>query len=133
MEGTEDRKGPDERAIRWLVSNMIEDVEMEEFVIAILGSFNAEWGDVWKKASNMIEDENKDGSRNEPVVGTATDTNAPDAMPLIVQPFRWHRGRRCRLGGFAFRAGMSFGPGCQFAREDFRAPFERTTGACFSG
>lgn len=69
MEGTEDRKGPDERAIRWLVSNMIEDVEMEEFVIAILGSFNAEWGDVWKKASNMIEDENKDGSRNEPVVG----------------------------------------------------------------
>ena len=57
-------------------------------MIVIPGSFNAEWGEVWKKASNMMEDENKDGSRNEPVVGTATDTNTPDAMPLVVQPFR---------------------------------------------
>ena len=88
-EETENRMGRDERAIRWLVSNMTEDAEMGEFVIAIPGSFDTEWGEeVWKKVSNTIEDEDNGGSRNELVVGTATDTNAPDSMPLIVRPSR---------------------------------------------
>jgi len=28
---------------------------------------------------------------------------------------------------------MSFGLGCQFARKDFRPPFERTADACYFG
>ncbi len=67
MEETEDRKGRDERSIRWLVSNMTEDAEMESFTMAIPGSFNSEWGlEVWKDVSNTIDDKNKSTSRNEP-------------------------------------------------------------------
>jgi len=66
MEETDDRKGRDERAIRWLVSNMTEDAEMESFVMAIPGSFNGEWGvEVWKRVSGAIEDKNKIGGRNQ--------------------------------------------------------------------
>jgi len=86
MEEAEDRKGRDERAVRWLVDNMTEDAEMESFVIAIPGSFNTEWGlEVWKKASNTIGDET---SRNEPVVGTVAESNIPTSNPLVVQPPR---------------------------------------------
>jgi len=67
MEETEDRKGRDERAIRWLVGNMTEDAEMESFVMAIPGSFNAVWGaDVWKNVSNAIEDKNKNRDGYQP-------------------------------------------------------------------
>ena len=66
MEETEDRKGRDERAIRWLVDNMTEDAEMESFVMAIPGSFNGKWGtDVWKKVSNTIEVKNKNRDGNQ--------------------------------------------------------------------
>jgi hypothetical protein len=67
MEETEDRKGRDQRANRWLVSNMTEHAEMESFVMAIAGSFNDEWGvEVWKKVSNAIEDKNKSINWNGP-------------------------------------------------------------------
>jgi hypothetical protein len=67
MEETENRKGRDERSIRWLISNMTEDAEMELFVMAIPGSFNWEWGEeVWKGVSNTIDDKNKSTSRHEP-------------------------------------------------------------------
>jgi hypothetical protein len=65
MEETEGRKGRDERAIRWLVTSVAEDAEMEEFMMAIPGSFNARWGvEVWKSVSNTTEDKSR--SRNEP-------------------------------------------------------------------
>jgi hypothetical protein len=67
MEDTEDWKGRDERSIRWLVSNMTEDAEMESFVMAIPGSFNRVWGvEVWKDVSKMIDDKNKSTSCHEP-------------------------------------------------------------------
>jgi len=55
------------------------------------------------------------------------------ARPAVTVGRRWRRGQRCVLGGFGLRAGMSFGLGCQFAREDFRPPFERTADVCLSG
>ena len=77
MEETEERKGRDERAILWLVGSLTEEAEMELFVMAIPGSFNAEWGiEVWKKVFNRISDEDKDKSQIDPtaMVGPVTDT-----------------------------------------------------------
>jgi hypothetical protein len=91
MEETEDRKGRDERSIRWLVSNMTEDAEMESFVMAIPGSFNGEWGvKVWKDVSNMIDDKNKRTSRHEPsriqgifgsIIRVVRTRNSSDPLP----------------------------------------------------
>jgi hypothetical protein len=65
MEESGERKKRDERAIRWLVDNLTEEAEMELFVMAIPGSFNAEWGlEVWKGISEVNEDENKITNRN---------------------------------------------------------------------
>ena len=50
---TEDRKGRDVRAIQWLVDNTTVNVETEPFVLAIPGSFDAEWGlEVWQEVSS---------------------------------------------------------------------------------
>ena len=50
MAATTDRLERDERALRWLVSNVTEGVGMESFVMAIPGSFDEEWGvEVWRK------------------------------------------------------------------------------------
>jgi hypothetical protein len=52
MEETEERKGRDVRAIRWLVDNTTVNVETEPFVLAIPGSFDTKWGlDVWRTVS----------------------------------------------------------------------------------
>jgi Family of unknown function (DUF6535) len=49
MEKNDARKGRDERAIRWLVHNLTEDIEMESLASGIPGSFDAKWGvEVWK-------------------------------------------------------------------------------------
>ena len=54
MEMNDERKGRDERAIRWLVNNLMEDIEMESLVSGIPGSFDAKWGvEVWKNESGM--------------------------------------------------------------------------------
>ena len=96
MEETKDRKGRDERAIRWLVDNMTEDAEIESFVMAIPGSFDSEWGNyVWKTVSNAVEDKNKNRDENQPSrirsvfgtiiplarIRTASDACANTAMP----------------------------------------------------
>jgi hypothetical protein len=70
MEETEERKGRDVRAIRWLIGNLTtvpfphllsEDADMEQFMMAISDSFNMDWGaEVWKKVGNPIEDDNED-------------------------------------------------------------------------
>jgi len=85
MEETDERKGRDEEAIRWLIDNMTEDAEMESFVMAIPGSFNGEWGlGVWKKISNAIEDEST--SRHQPVVAPSTNTNTHTATSHVDDP-----------------------------------------------
>ena len=54
MEKNDERKGRDERAIRWLVNNLTEDIEMESLASGIPGSFDARWGvEVWKNDSEM--------------------------------------------------------------------------------
>ena len=90
MEETEERKGRDERAIRWLVGNLTEDAEMESFVMAIPGSFDAEWGvEVWKNVSKTMEDENKSGNRNQHM-GLAMDVPVPvpGAVPPVIRRSR---------------------------------------------
>ena len=53
MEKNEERKGRDERAIRWLVNNLTEDIEMESLASGIPGSFDAKWGvEVWRNDSD---------------------------------------------------------------------------------
>jgi len=50
MERGKERKGRDERAIRWLISNLNEDIEMESLASGIPGSFEADWGlKVWRR------------------------------------------------------------------------------------
>jgi hypothetical protein len=54
MEETDERKGRDVRAIRWLIDSTPVNAEMEPLVLAIPGSFNTEWGrDVWREVSSQ--------------------------------------------------------------------------------
>jgi hypothetical protein len=98
MEETEEREGRDVHAIRWLIDNLTEDTEMEQFLMAIPGSFNTEWGvKVWKKVGNAIEEKSEDRSQNEPVVGPVVDTTVPTitpAIPLVNQPSYFGRAFR---------------------------------------
>jgi hypothetical protein len=73
MEETVARKGRDVRAIRWLIDNLTEDVEMEKFLSAIPGSFNTDWGTgVWKRVGEHHESE--DQSQDKPVARPHRDT-----------------------------------------------------------
>ena len=57
MEETDERKGRDVRAIRWLIDSTAVNAEMEPLVLAISGSFNTEWGrDVWRVVSSQARD-----------------------------------------------------------------------------
>jgi len=70
MEETEERKGRDEWGIRYMVDNTTEDVKMEQFLMAIPGSFSTDSGaKVWEKVGNTMEDESEDRSQNEPALG----------------------------------------------------------------
>jgi Family of unknown function (DUF6535) len=65
MDVAEERKGRDERALRWLVDSMTKDAEMDLFVAAIPGSFYTDWGiEVWKRVSEVIHDENENTTEN---------------------------------------------------------------------
>ena len=86
MEESEERKGRDVHAIRWLIDNLTEDTEMEQFLMAIPGSFNSEWGvEVWKEVGNTIKDASEDQGQNEPVV-VPRDTTIPTTKPATLHP-----------------------------------------------
>jgi hypothetical protein len=54
MNGTEERKGRDGRAIRWLLGKMTEDAEVDSLVKAIPNSLNMGWGlKVWKQVMRI--------------------------------------------------------------------------------
>jgi hypothetical protein len=56
MEETEERKGRDVRAVRWLVDNTTANAEMEPLVLAIPGTFNTEWGrEVWMDVTSQSD------------------------------------------------------------------------------
>ena len=58
MEETKERLGRDKRAIRWLLDDLTENVEIESFAMSIPGSFNGEWSfEVWTKSSESKEDD----------------------------------------------------------------------------
>jgi len=47
-------KGIDSLAIRHLVNDLTDESQMASFLMAIPGSFDAEWGtDVWKEVFNI--------------------------------------------------------------------------------
>ena len=67
MEKNDARKGRDERAIRWLVNNLTEDIEMESLASGIPGSFDAKWGmEVWKTYPRTKKDESMTSGFTEP-------------------------------------------------------------------
>ena len=73
MEETSGRKGRDVRATRWLIDNLTEDAEMEQFLSAIPGSFNTDWGtEVWRRVGEHHESE--DQSQDEPIARPPRDT-----------------------------------------------------------
>jgi hypothetical protein len=75
MEEKEERRDRDVRAIRWLIDNLTEDAEMEQFVMAIPGSFNTRWGtEVWKMVGK--HDEGEDQSQDERFARPHRDTTA---------------------------------------------------------
>ena len=87
MEEKEERKDRDVRAIQWLIDNLMEDAEMEQFVMAIPGSFSTDWGvDVWKRVSERRNSDKR--RRNEPAVGPLTDMtiSTEQAMPHVSRP-----------------------------------------------
>ena len=82
-----ERKKRDGRAIQWLVDSLTEETEMELFVMAIPGSFNAEWGvQVWKEISGVDEEEDQITNRKEIAAAPSAEINTPTPMPLAVQP-----------------------------------------------
>lgn len=83
-----ERKKRDGRAIRWLVDSLTEEAEMELFVFAIPGSFNAEWGlRVWKGISEVDEDEYSTLNQKQKGIAAApsTETNISTSMSLTIQ------------------------------------------------
>ena len=65
MEETDARQDRDDWAIRLLIDNLTEDVEMEKLLPAIPGSFNTDWGtEVWRRVggNHGIEDQRQDES-----------------------------------------------------------------------
>jgi hypothetical protein len=83
MEETDERKGRDVRAIRWLIDSTPVNAEMEPLVLAIPGSFNTEWGrDVWREVSSQTRD-------------TLEPLTVPSSaqVPLMPQPSRASRPR----------------------------------------
>ena len=68
MEEKEERKDRDVRAIRWLIDNLTEDAETEQFVMAMPGSFSTDWGvEVWKRVGERADSDKR--SQDEPAVG----------------------------------------------------------------
>ncbi|KAH8994203.1 hypothetical protein EDB92DRAFT_2113423 [Lactarius akahatsu] len=54
MEETDERKGRDTRALRWLIDRAVVTAEMEPLVLAIPGSFNTECGqEVWREVTSQ--------------------------------------------------------------------------------
>jgi hypothetical protein len=77
MAKNDTRKGRDERAIRWLVGNLTEDIEMESLVSGIPGSFDAKWGvEVWKKGSEIKKDDSTASSSTGPPTVPPNDTDS---------------------------------------------------------
>ncbi|KAH9011890.1 hypothetical protein EDB84DRAFT_990061 [Lactarius hengduanensis] len=76
MEENDERKDRDVRVIRWLIDNQTEDDEMESFVMAIPGAFTSQWGiDVWRKASKVTQDQDKDFRPNDPTLSSQSDAD----------------------------------------------------------
>ena len=82
-----ERKGRDERAIRWLVNNLTEDIEMDSLVSGIPGSFDAKWGvEVWKNESEIKKDEGATSSSTGPTPPLPSEDNPATCHPQLSRP-----------------------------------------------
>ena len=78
METNEACKGRDERAIRWLISKLADDSEIETLASSIPGSFDSDWGlSVW-----MEDPRFKDASAN----SSSTRSPPPPPPKLLKRP-----------------------------------------------
>jgi hypothetical protein len=102
MEETNERKGRDGRAIRWLLDNLTEDAEIESLAMSIPGSFNGEWSlEVWAELSRLKEDDT-------PVVAQRSSRlrTIPNVLGLIPHPFRTCTTRRSPRNALIHRRGL---------------------------
>ena len=84
MEKNDARKGRDERAIRWLVKNLTEDIEMDSLVSGIPGSFDAKWGvEVWKNDLKLKKDDSAASSSTGPTLAPPGDSNFAPSGPQL--------------------------------------------------
>ena len=82
MEENGERKARDVRAVQWLVDNINGSNEMDNFVLAIPGSFNQEWGrEVWQTVS-APRDSQTDGRDAQQLPPTDVHTPRPDPPSL---------------------------------------------------
>ena len=87
MDAGELRKSRDERAIRWLISQLTEDIEMESLASGIPGSFEKKWGlNVWRRDPGF-----KDASTNR---------NSTGSPPLHLPNFLKQRNTVASLIGY---------------------------------
>ncbi|KAF8258499.1 hypothetical protein EI94DRAFT_1815210 [Lactarius quietus] len=107
MEECDGRKDRDVRAIRWLIHNRTEDDEMESFVMAIPGAFMSKWGiDVWRKASEVKQNEDTDLRPNFP---TARSPSGVDLPMSVLQHHDSSSSHRTRHLPGLIRLGRIFG------------------------
>ncbi|KAH9045188.1 hypothetical protein EDB85DRAFT_5460 [Lactarius pseudohatsudake] len=84
MEETEERKGRDVQAIRWLIDNSTEDDEMESLAMTMPGTFTSEWGvEVWEKVSDVKRYEGATHGLTDLTVAPQTDAD----IRLSVLPY----------------------------------------------
>ncbi|KAI9439392.1 hypothetical protein BJY52DRAFT_1217282 [Lactarius psammicola] len=78
MGETDERRGRDVRAIRWLVDTSAAKAEMEPLVLAIPGSFNTEWGrEVWIDVTSQ-------GFSGPDTLESQTDRSPPSGQASLV-------------------------------------------------
>ena len=84
MEESEARKGRDERAIRSLVYNLTEDIEMESLASGIPGSFDAKWGvKVWRNDLRDRRDGSIAGTSTGPAASLPSDGTCDPHLPSV--------------------------------------------------
>ena len=83
MEENEERMIRDERAIRWMINDMTEETEMEQLVVTIPGSLNADWGrEVWGKVFKDFKANDEIANESELTAVLVAERNTSVPMPV---------------------------------------------------
>jgi hypothetical protein len=104
MNETDERRERDAHAIRWVVENLTEDIELEPFIVGIPGSLSTTWGKrVWEAVAREDRAESERGTLAVTTIDTVSDLGEritrllrTCANPGILDPrVRKQRARAC--------------------------------------